>query len=67
MSGIENGWVASGREPGEHDSAPVKIGMCSCCYSPIYYDEELETYGRTKEGELLCWECFEELSGDGKA
>lgn len=60
MSGIEHGWVVSGREGHENYTPQTTVGMCSCCHEPIYYDEELETYGRTDDGQLLCWVCFEE-------
>ena len=70
MSGIENGWVVSGRDSrysGECEPDEEIIGTCSCCGDDIYYDEELETSGSTDEGQLLCWDCFERWRDERKA
>lgn len=63
MSGIEHGWVVSGRDSrysGECEANEEIIGTCSCCDETIYYDEEIETHKRTDDGQLLCGDCFEE-------
>lgn len=55
MSGIEN------------YTPQTVIGTCSCCDETIYYDEEIETYKRTADGQLLCWDCYERLRDERKA